>query len=126
MTQLNDVLKVKWKTAERKNSTLEKELEAAQRKVSQLKTQHTILSNKKTLLKEYGEKASKVLESLKKELAEYKAEKTDLAGKLKMAIAELLTTKGSLERVNKGTMKLTEILGSQRNDHKKTGIGDEH
>ena len=130
---MNDVLKGEWKTTEKENSVLIKELEAAQGKVSQLETQRTILSNKLIdagskwdKLHEQSIKTEKELETLTKGLVECKAEKTDLARKLKMATVELSTAKGSLQRMNEGTMKLTEILGSQRNDRVKTGIGYEH
>ena len=46
MTQLNDILKGKWKTTEKGNFALKQELETAQGKVCQLETQRTILSNK--------------------------------------------------------------------------------
>ena len=55
-----------------------------------------------------------------------KAEKVDLTGKLKMATSKLSIVKVSLDRMNKGSKKLDEILGSQKTDKSKSGIDYTH
>ena len=89
MVQLNDILKGKWKTTNKENIVLRKELEEAQGKVSQLESQRTILTNKLIdvgnkcdMLHEQSVKAEKEIQSLKKDVDSYKAEKADMSGKL--------------------------------------------
>ena len=51
------------------------------------------------------------------------AEKNDVCGKLRMALSELLSAKSSLDRMNKGSITLDEILMQQRSEKQKTGLG---
>ena len=49
--------------------------------------------------------------------------KENFGGKLKMALVKLDSTKASINRMNTGSLKLNEILGSQKSASSKTGIG---
>ena len=64
------------------------------------------------LLKQQEMKEKYEINNLKKELSDCKAEKVDLRGKLKMALTELDSATASINRMNTGSKKLDEILGS--------------
>ena len=66
------------------------------------------------------------MNNLQKELSDCKAEKEDLRGKLKVALTELDFAAASIKRMNTGSKKLDEILGSQKTDKSKFGIGYTH
>lgn len=74
-------------------------------------------------LLQQSQKIEAELVNLQKELLSCTSEKENLAGKLKMALAELDSTKASINRMNTGSMKLNEILGSQKSTSSKTSIG---
>ncbi|XXG89606.1 hypothetical protein AAC387_Pa12g1568 [Persea americana] len=74
-------------------------------------------------LLQQSQKIEAELVNLQKELLTCTSEKENCAGKLKMALAELNSAKASINRMNSGSMKLTEILGSQKSASSKTGIG---
>ena len=78
------------------------------------------------LLKQQELKAESEINNLKKELSDCKAEKEDLRGKLKMALTELDSATASIKRMNTGSKKLDEILGSQKIDKSKSGIWYTH
>lgn len=121
------------KAMESQNVFLQATLEKSQSKVKQLKDQYVILSNNLIVadeeteqLKDQTQKAKTELDKLRKELIECKSEKDDLAGKPKMALTELDSTKALINRMNTRSKKLDEILGSQRTDKLKIGIGYTH
>ena len=78
------------------------------------------------LLKQQELKATSEMNNLMKELSDCKAEKEDLRGKLKMALTELDSAIASIKWMNTGSKKLDEILGSQKTDKSKFGIGYTH
>ena len=86
-----------------------------------------IAAGKETeLMKQQELKAKSEMDNLKKELSHYKAETVDLIGKLKLTASELSTATASLDRMNKGSKKPDEILGRQKIDLSKSGIGYTH
>lgn len=110
---------IKLKEMESQNSSLTAQLEELHAKVSQLEDHHIILSNnlivagkESELLKQQELKAESEINNLKKELSDCKAEKEDLRGQLKMALTELDSATASIMRMNTGSKKLDEILGS--------------
>ena len=112
---------IKLKEMESQNSSLTAQLEELHAKVSQLEDHDIILSNnlivagkESELLKQQELKAKSEMNNLKKELSDCKAEKEDLRGKLKMALTELDSATASIKRMNTGSKKLDQTLGSQR------------
>ncbi|XXG61692.1 hypothetical protein AAC387_Pa05g0237 [Persea americana] len=115
---------------EEKNTSLQVALTDSQSKVRQLEEQHVILSDKlitvgqenERLLRQ-SQKIEADLVNLRKELQSCTSEKDNFAGKLKMALAELDSAKTFINQINIGSMKLNEILGSQKSASSKTSIG---
>ena len=64
--------------------------------------------------------------NLRKELQSCTSEKESLVRKLKMALPELDSGKASINQMNTGSLKLNEILGSQKFASSKTGISYVH
>ena len=133
MSKISKKRALKLKEMETQNSSLTAQLEESQAKVSQLEDQHIILSNnliaagkESELLKQQELKAKSKMNNLKKELSDCKAKNEDLRGKLKMALTELNSATASIKRMNTGSKKLDEILGSQKTDKSKSGIGYTH
>lgn len=52
-----------------------------------------------------------------------KSKKDEFAGKLKMALTKLDSSKESIKRMNTGSKKLDEILKRQKTDKSKSEIG---
>ncbi|RWR97034.1 bifunctional aspartate aminotransferase and glutamate/aspartate-prephenate aminotransferase [Cinnamomum micranthum f. kanehirae] len=64
-------------------------------------------------LQQQSKNVESELANLRNELISSKSEKENLVGKLKMALAELDSAKASINRMNKGSLKLNEILENQ-------------
>ena len=112
------------------SSVFRKEFEEAQGKVSQLESQCTVLTNKLidagnkcNMLHEQSVKAKKEIQILKKDVESYKTEKVDMSGKLQMVTSKLVSTKADLNRMNKGSKKLDEILNVEIISSNKHGLG---
>ncbi|XXG82554.1 hypothetical protein AAC387_Pa10g0474 [Persea americana] len=130
LSRINHKLYYELKITESQNSSLASELDDVHAKVSQLESQRAILSEilidvgkKNELLTVQCEKATKELGALCTELKNFKMEKENLNGKLKMVLNELDSANSSIKRINNGSMKLDEILMSQKSDSSKIGVG---
>ena len=123
---------LKLKAMESQNSSPTAQLEDSRAKVSQLEDQCFLCNNlidagkKNALLTDQVKKSAKDFATLKKELSDCKAEKANLTGKLKMEACELVTANASLDRMNKQSKKLDDILSSQVLDSGKHGTGNVH
>ena len=130
LSRINDKLFHKLKVFGSQNLTFSFELDDARAKVSQLESQRAILSNtiiaagkEKELITAQLEEVRKELNSLQIEYDLLQAEKNDVCGKLRMVLSELVSAKSSLERMNKGSITLDEILMQQRSEKQETGLG---
>lgn len=123
LSRINDRLSHKLKVSESQSLTFSSELDDARVKVSQLESQRAILSDsiidavkEKELITAQLEEGRKELFSLQTEYNLLHAEKNDVVGKLRMALSELVSAKSSLDRMNKGSITLNEILMQQRSE----------
>ena len=130
LSRINDKLSHRLKVSESQNLTSSTELDDARAKVSQLESQHAILSKtiiaagkEKDLINAQLEEVGKELNSLQTKYNMLQAEKNDVCGKLQIALSELVSAKSSLDRMNKGSITLDEILMQQRSEKQKTGVG---
>ncbi|XXG80326.1 hypothetical protein AAC387_Pa09g1229 [Persea americana] len=121
---------MRWKSAEDHITSLKSGLEDARGKISQLGTQHNLMSEnlmdavvKSNQLIVDAKKSANENESLKKELLMCLEEKKDMEGKIRMNSSELTATKASLNKMNTISKKLNDILCNQKLAFGRHGIG---